>query len=801
MNFWTQMIKGQRARRPLALINVLGLSVCMAAALVILVYVRFELGYDSFHDGDRVYRVESRLYEGSRLTDNWATTAFGHATAMKQEIPGIETSVRLTAQDREQVVEYGDMQFVESRYCYTEPSFFEVFRFPVVRGDRAGQLARPNTAVITESAAHRYFGRTEPLGKILTFRTATAEQHFEVTGVIADMPANSHFRYDFLLSYHTIPKERQDIWYIHGVYTYVRLSPGRRPADVETAFRAIAGKYKTAALRHKTWAVELLPLKDIHLAPPKSYEKEAKGSRTAVYILSVMAVALLLTGWVNALNLAVARTLERGKEFGVRKVFGATYGQILLAGLCEAGMLNGLAMVLALGWFEVLLPLAGMWAGQDFGAGVLSHAFFWQLVGGMLLAGIVATGLYPSFRQMRIRPLETMRGKLLHGRKGNAVRKALIVVQFAASFVLVAGTLVVVRQVGYMQRQTDSPLARQMLVVKYPSFTEGMPSRVESFKKQLKLDPHVRQVAVSGAVPGVEVANYFTNRPYGSDLSEIQLIQMFAVDYDYMDTYMPEMACGRRLSDEHGDEVNSVMLNQEAVRMLGYTSDEAALGQQLAMEVLAEPLRIVGVVKDYHQQSVAQPFKPIIFFIRERVPFIGTPYISVRTDDAINPQCVARVERVFNACFPTSLFSYFVLDDFNRDQYKGDRNFGWMFASAALLAVFVACLGLWVVTLFSTLARTREIGVRQVLGAGKVLLFWTLTRELLALTLLAVLIGMPLSLFLMGSWLNTYAFHAGLPWWIYPLAFLMLLCVAFLTVVRQVWHTVRQNPVQTLRNE
>lgn len=801
MNFWVQMIKSQRARRSLSLINILGLSVCTAAALVILVYVRFELNYDSFHDGDRVYRVESRLYEGSMLTDNWATTAFGHATAMSREIPGIEASVRLTAQDREQAVTYGDVQFAESRYCYTEPSFFEIFNFPVIRGDRAGQLTRPNTAVITESAAHRYFGQAEPLGKILTFRTPTAEQHFEVTGLIADMPANSHFRYDFLLSYNTIPKERQDIWYIHGVYTYVRLAHGRQPADVETAFRGISGKYKTAALRHKDWAVELLPLKDIHLTPQKSYEKEAKGSRMAVYILLVMAVALLVIGWVNALNLAVARTLERGKEFGVRKVFGATYGQILLAGLCEAGMLNVVALLLALGWFEVLLPLVCMWAGQDFGAGILSDAFFWQLVAGVWLAGLLAMGLYPSWRQMLIRPLEIMRGKLLHGKKGNVVRKALIVVQFVASFVLVAGTLVVVRQVAYMQGQTAAPFAQQIVVVKYPSFIDGMPLRMESFKKLLKLDPHISQVAVSGAVPGVEVANYFTNRPYGSDLSEIRLIQMFAVDYDYMDTYRPEMACGRPLSDEHGDEVNNVVLNQEAVRVLGYASDEAALGQQLTMEVLAEPLRIVGVVKDYHQQSMVQPFKPIIFFIKERVPFIGTPYISIRMDDAVSPQQIARIEQLFDDCFPTSLFSYFVLDDFNRDQYKEERNFGWMFAGAALLAVFVACLGLWVVTLFSTLARTREIGVRQVLGAGKVHLFWALTRELLTLTLLALLVGVPVSLFLMGRWLDAYAFRVGLSWWIFPLAFVLLLCVAFLTVVRQVWRTIRRNPVETLRNE
>ena len=280
-----------------------------------MLYVRFELSFDSFHDGDRIYRVESRLYEGATLTDNWATTSFGHAPAMYREIPGIEQYVRVTAQDRGQEVTFGDRQFIEEQYCYTEPAFFDLFNFPILKGEKGGQLVRPNTMVITESAARRYFAGGDPIGKVLTFRTSSSEQHFEVTGVIADMPYNSHLHYDFLLSYSTIPEARRDIWYIHGVYTYVRLEPGKKPGDIEVAFHSISEKYKTAALKHKDWRVELVRLRDIHLTPRKSYEKEAKGSRMAARILSVMVVALLLIGWVNALNLTVARYLEGGRGF------------------------------------------------------------------------------------------------------------------------------------------------------------------------------------------------------------------------------------------------------------------------------------------------------------------------------------------------------------------------------------------------------------------------------------------------------------------------------------------------------
>ena len=801
MNYISQVIRSQRVKKSLTLINITGLSVCIAAALLIMLYVWSELSYDSFHDTDRVYRVESRLYEGEMLTDNWATTAYGHAPAMNREIAGIEKYVRVTAQDREQVVNYFDRRFAEEHYCYTEPAFFEIFNFPIVKGEKTGQLVRPNTVVLTESAASRYFGEEDPIGKILTFSTSSSQQNFEVTGIIADMPVRSHLRYDFLLSYNTIPKERQDIWYIHGVYTYVRLMPGKTPGEIEQAFRDISDKYKTDALKHKTWAVELIPLKDIHLTPQKAYEKEVKGSRTAVLILFVMSAILLLIGWANALNLTVARFLERGREFGLRKAFGASRRQIIIQGLLESGFMNLLATLIAFGWLELLLPLVYRWAGQSFGTDILMQPAFWGIVAGVVIIGTLVVGLYPSWLMVTIRPSEIMRGKLLHGKRGNRIRKALIVVQFLASFVLIAGTFTVFQQVRYMQREAESDLNTRILVIKYPSFTEGLSLHMESFTKRLKQRADVSHVTVSGAVPGVEVANYFTNRPYGSDPSQVKLIQMFSVDYDYLSAYMPRMVCGRSFSEDYGGDLNRVVLNEEAVRLLGYESAEAALGQQLKMEVVSDPLEIIGAVENYHQQSLAVAYKPIIFFLKERVPFIATPYISVCLKGKGDAGVLTEIEQMYREYFPTSLFSYFFLNDFNEFLYKSDRNFGWIFASASLLAVFVACLGLWIVTLFSTLSRLKEVGIRKVLGANKTSLFFVLTKELLLLTVLASAIGIPVSAVLMNAWLETYAFHISLSWWIYAATFVLLMLIAFLTVFQQVWRTIRQKPMRILKYE
>ena len=576
---------------------------------------------------------------------------------------------------------------------------------------------------------------------------------------------------------------------------------GKCPEEIEEAFLNISDKYKTDALRHKTWAVELIPLKDIHLTPQKAYEKEVKGSRTAVLILLVMSVALLLIGWANALNLTVARFLERGREFGLRKAFGASRRQIIIQGLLESGFMNLLATLIALGWLELLLPLVYRWAGQSFGTDILMLPAFWGIVAGVVVIGTFVVGFYPSWLMVTIRPSEIMRGKLLHGKRGNRIRKVLIVVQFLASFVLITGTFTVIRQVCYMQSEASVDSHSRMLVIKYPSFTEGLALRLESFTKRLKQRADVSHVTVSGAVPGVEVANYFTNRPYGSDPSQVKLIQMFAVDYDYLSAYMPAMICGRYFSEDFGGDLNRIVLNEEAVRLLGYESPEAALGQQVKMEVVGEPLEIIGVVKNYHQQSLSVAYKPIIFFMKERVPFIATPYISVRLTGEGEDSALMEIEQMYHEYFPTSLFSYFFLSDLNTFLYKSDRNFGWVFASASLIAIFVACLGLWIVTLFSTLSRLKEVGIRKVLGANKSSLFFILTKELMLLTILASAIGIPVSAVLMNGWLETYAFHISLPWWIYAVVFALLMLIAFLTVFQQVWRIICLKPMSILKYE
>lgn len=796
-----QAIRSQIAKKHLAFMNIAGLSVCIAASLLMLLYVWSESNFDSFHDGSRIYRAESRLYENDVLTDNWATTTYGHGPALYSNVTGIDKYVRTTAQDKEQTVKYGDRIFTEEHYCYTEPSFFEIFNFPVIKGNGQTQLERPNTVVLSQSAASRYFGEEDPVGKTLTFSSSSSAQDFEITGIMEDMPARSHLHYDFLLSYSTIPKDRQDIWYIHGVYTYIRLTPGKNPHEVENDFISISERYKTDALRHKKWAIELIPLKDIHLNSPKAYEKEAKGSRTAIRILMIMSIAILLAGWANSLNFMTVRFLERGREFGLKKSFGASGLQIVTQGMLESLTINFSASMLALCLLKLVLPLASRYTGYDFGKGILSSSGFLAAMAATTAAGTIFIGLYPSLRAANIQPSQIMRGKPMHGRQGNMTRKVLISIQFIISFIFISGTVTIAMQVQYMQNETSKMADDRILVVKYPSFTKDLAMHTESFVQELRQQGNIENVTISGSIPGVEVANWFTNQPYGSDMSQRRLIQMLPVDCRYMDTYSFNLLCGRKFSESRANEANKVILNEEAIKTLGYNSCESALGQLIKMEVLDTPIEIIGVTGNWHQQSLESSYKPIIFFMKEQIPFIQTPYISILYRNEVSRQDIETAKEIYNSHFSDSLFSYFSFKDFCMQFYQADRNFTYMFTWSSILAVFVACIGLWVMNLVFTMSRMKETCIRKVFGADRMSLFMTMTREQRRLLLISSAIGVPVSNIIMGFWLETYAFHIRQSYLAYIIAFILLSAVVFMTTLRQTLRAIHTRPIDILKYE
>lgn len=803
-NYWNSACRNLMKRKVFSFINIFGLAVGMASALLILTYVAFEFSFDKMHSkSDRIYRVQSTFHEGEVLTDNWATSSFGYGSAMQENLAGIEDYTRVGCIIQpEQLVKYGELCLRENEVAYADPGFFRLFDFELLKGDRATCLSTPGQVVVTERIARKYFRDEEPLGKILIFNSNLGKVSCEVTGVMKEMPSNSHIHYNFLLSYKSLPEWVQEYWYKHEAYTYLLLDSPERKEEIERAFPQMAEKYKTEeALKNKTWGVRLEPLEEIHLDPQLGYEAELKGNRSAIIALIFGAIAILVIAWINYINLTVARSMERAKEVGVRRVVGAFPKQLVGQFLFEALVMNLIALIIAIGLIELLLPAFNQLVGRTVTFSVWFTEYWGLLVLLLFAAGIYISGYYPAWALLRKKPIVLLKGKFQNSRAGESTRKVLVIVQYTASMILLCGTLVVFAQLSYMRRQSPGVKTDQILVIKSPAPTEDMKTKMEAMRKALKRLPLVSKVTCSGSVPGEEVAMFLSNRRAHDALKQNRLYEMLGCDPDYIEAYGMEIAAGRGFSEEYGDDINKLVINETAVRMLGYVNNEDAIGEEISVETIGEPMQVIGVVKDYHQQALNKSYTPIMLFHKDKIDWIPQRYISVvmQTDDP--SALVAQIAGVWNSYFADSSFDYFFLDQFYDSQYRQDEAFGVLMGGFTGLAIFVSCLGLWVLVMFSCAVRTKEMGIRKVLGASKWNLFYQLGKGFFIPVMIAVVVALPISWFCMNAWLSHYAFRTDLKVWFFMLPVVLMLFISFLTVAGQTMKVIYSKPARSLRYE
>jgi putative ABC transport system permease protein len=775
----------------------------MVVALLIFNYVSFEKSYDTMHsNGDNIYRVESQFYEGENLTDDWATASFGYASAMKENIPGIENYVRIAINNTEQMVSFGDQKSRENSVVVTEPSFFSVFSFNLIKGDKSTALSSPNKVVISQLAAHKFFKNENPLGKILKFRTMRRTVECEVSGVLEDIPANSHFAYDFFISWDTQPEWMKNFWYLHETYSYVQLQPGISPETIERAFPQMAEKYKThESLKNKTWAIKLQPLKDIHLTPQKQYEREAKGNAKAISALILIAFAILLIAWINYINLTTSRSLERAREVGIRKVSGAVKKQLVSQFLTESTIVNVVAMLLAVTLFVLIIPSFNSFIGKNVGFSILFMPGFWVLISLFLFTGIVLSGLYPSFVLSNVKPAIILKGKFLNTKRAGVVRKGLVVFQFAASLVLICGTVGVYAQLKYMQNQPLGVDIDKTMVVKFPAQTDNLQEKLTSFKRELKQMPDIKNVAISNAVPGMEVAFFASNRLFEDASKQNRLYEMQTVDYDFVDTYGLKIIEGRGFEETFTNDKQNIVLNEEAVTELGIANNAEALGKNVLVEGQAEPFKIIGVTENYHQQGLNKAYTPIMMIMNNRIGWLPPRYLSVKISGVNVASTSENINNIWSRFFPESTFDYFFSDQFYDAQYSLDRKFASVFGLFAMLAIGIACLGLWALALFAGLIRKKEMGVRKALGASNTSLFYSLSREFIYLTLYSAVLGIPIAFFIMNEWISAYAFQTNIKWWFFALPVLVLVLIATLTISYQTLKTAQSSAVESLKCE
>ncbi len=801
-HYITIAFRNQLKNKLFSIINIFGLAIGISVAFLLINYVSKEYSYDKMHSKyERIYRVESRFYEGDILTDDWATSSFGYGKAIKKEISGIENMVRIGVQNTEQTVSYQNKKSRETGIAYASSSFFTIFDFQMISGNINDQLIRPNTVIITDDIAKRLFKDENPIGKILTFASGSNFFDCEVTGVIENFPKNSHIRFNYLISYQTLPEWMKETWYLHEAYTYLLLEPGINPHKIKKQFPQMAEKYKThEALRNKTWAVSLVPLKEIHLKPQKQYERESKGNRNTLVTLIIIAFVILLTAWINYINLTTAKSIERAKEIGIRKVSGAFQSQLIKQYLSEAVFMNLLAAILAIVLIIMLHPLFNMLIGENVSLYILHDKYFWILCIFTFILGVLASGLYPAFILTRIKPSTILKGNYTKSGSAGRMRQILVVFQFAASIFLICGSFIVYKQIHFMETQDLGVDINKTIVLKYPVSRNKLKENVIQFSKEIERKPLIQKASVTGSVPGMEVACFASNR-LQSNPTQNRLYEMLTVDDRFIDAFGFHLLAGRGFKESFGNDHESILINESAMHTLGLNSPEEALNQKVLLESLSEPVTIIGVVQNWHQRDPGNNYTPIMFLYNGSIGWVNPRFIAIKTNSNNYADIIASIKTDWESYFPDANFDYFFLDQFFDIQYKTYRQFGRIVGIFTGLALFIAILGLWALAAYSLSQKVKEVGVRKVLGAQTLSIIYQFSKEIVSLILIALVIAVPLSWIFMRHWLMNYAFHINISGWIYALGGITTMGIAILTVTWQSWKAATRNPVEALRYE
>lgn len=785
-------------------INVFGLAIGIAACLLILQYVSFELSYENFQVNKvRIYRVQQDRYDNGKLSTQWAAGAFAVGNSFKNAIPEIEDYVKVV-QNGQVITEINHQPLKIDKVFFASGSFFNIFTYPLVAGNKKTALTEPFTVALSETTSHKIFGNTNAVGKTIELNHKST---YTVTAVYKDAPVNTQLKPDILLSYATfinLQAKNNNIpetaWEWDGCLTYVLLQKGANPAVVEKKFPPIVEKAVGADMKKFNASVTYLlqPLKDIHLYSHYMMEPGTNGDGKTVYLLLGIAFFIVIIAWVNYINLATARAITRALEVGVRKALGSQRKQLIFQFLSESAVLNGLALVLALLIVLIAIPGFNNLSGQQLSFSLFIKSNFWLGLIALFVTGVFFSGIYPAFVLSGFKPIEVLKGKMSGTRQSTLLRKSLVVFQFAASLFLLIVTLIVYRQIQYMRKQSLGINIEQTLVVTSPivGVDSTFLQKITTLKKELTHESSVRNIAVSTSIPGEAVGwNAGGIKLVGTDESTQKQYRVIGVDYDFIKTYGLKIIAGREFSKEFGTDDHAVIFNRKGIEQLGFNKPEEALGKKI--DFWGEQYTIAGISENFHQQSLRESYEPLIL---RCIPDVHG-YMSVKVNPSLASQTVNRVKSAWSKFFPGNTFEYFFLDDHFDEQYKADQRFGQVFGLFTGLAILVACLGLFGLASFITLQRTKEIGIRKVLGASVASILNLLYREFALLLFIAFIIATPVAWFSASSWLQGYAFRINIQWIYFVFPFIFMIAIALVTVSFQAIKAAIANPVKSLRTE
>ncbi|MBS1566908.1 MAG: ABC transporter permease [Bacteroidetes bacterium] len=790
-NYFKIAFRNLWRHRVFSLINILGLTVGMTACFLIFLYVRFELSYDDFNTkADRIYRIVADIKTPTETLHArgpaWAVT---HNLA--SEFPEVTDYVRLYSTNL--LTRKGDVKYQESSAIYADSAFFRIFDIPLLKGDPGTALKEPWSVVMSETTAKKYFGDANPVGQMILL-TGDAKPA-RVTGLMKDVPENAHFKADMIVSMSTVTgaldPELDNQWDNYGLSAYLLLKPGTDAAALQKKFPAFLEKKTGDQMKKSQMYATLMlePLRDVYLRSTRNGDRT--GNINNIYIFSIVAIFILIIACINFINLTTARSAERAREVGIRKVVGAGRGQLTRQFIGESLVICMIAFLLTLLASWLLLPGFNHLAGKTVSTGIFSNINYLLI---LLLAAIavgVLAGLYPAFVLSAYKPTSVLKGRFATSGKGTFLRKSLVVTQFTISIALIIGTIIVYNQMSYMRNQSLGFNKDQLLVIN----TYGDHAR-NAFRDAVLTIPTVKSVALSSSVPGGGNMGAYSELENKNGDMQIANIDLYFVDWDYIPQFQIKMVAGRSFDRAFGtDTTQAMVLNETAVKMLGYSSPQQAVGRRFRQ--WGREGKVIGVMKDFHYRSLAQEIKPLSM----RIDSGGTNLASIKMSAANITSTIAAIENKWKTLIPGRPFSYTFLDESFDKQYRGEQRFGNLFLNFAILAILISCLGLLGLASYSTMQRTREIGVRKVMGATVPNIVSLLSGDFLKLVLLAFVLASPIAWFFMYRWLNDFAYRTHISWWIFALAGITAALIAIATISVQAVRAAMANPVKSLRTE
>ena len=792
-NYLILAVKHLRKQRIFSFINILGLTVGITCCFMIFLFILNELSYDNFHkNGKDIYRVmRVGNLDGDRREIPYLSPPFG--PALVNDYPdAVQQSVRVMKDNN--LISYNNISFNEKDMFLTDDNFFTFFDFQLLKGDKTSVLKDPNSIVLTETAAKKYFGKEDPIGKILQFNK---REQLKVTGIAVDVPANSHLQFDMIIPlelYRPMQPEWFTQWPNNGLFTYVQLNPAVDPKQFAQRFPAFMDKYLGQHYASAGFKMGLMikPLKEIYFASDARDRSVKHGNKKMVYIFMSVAILILVIACINFINLATARATDRSKEVGLRKVLGALRGQLVSQFMIESVLYATVACILSITAVKLLMPFYTSLLGYELPAFWNNPLVYAFMLGVIIVVGLLA-GSYPALLLSSFKPIESLRGKLRRGNSGAFFRKGLVVFQFGISVLLIICVIIIMSQMNYI-RNTDLGFNKeQSLIVRFDNL--AISRNKEQFKDQLQNIPAVQTVSLMSGEPGGfhDGYSFETEAKPGEKI----LFSTQFTDFDFVKTLGVKIIAGRDLSESFGtDSAQAVLINRNAASILGYTPEQA-IGKWVR-NLSRDSLRrtIVGVVEDYHYATLKDKIGPLVIS-----PGRDRRLAMVKITTAQVQPVINQIKKAYSSIGPDYPFEYSFLDEGFDRLYKTEAKQQSVLSVFSIIAIFIACLGLFGLASYTALKRTKEIGVRKVLGSTVRNICFLLSKDLLKPVLIGTLIATPLGYYAMNKWLEGFAYRVSFQWWMFAIAIITALTIALLTVGLQALKAALANPVKSLRTE